>query len=136
MSRGYFARVTATHTVINRFLAKYKQTDGKSACQIVNLGAGYDTTFFNLCDAVNLPVKYVEFDFQRVVTSKIRLIKSKRALSEKVIPTETKLNDIIITDVANSEETKPTVSGLFKLPTSTISSSLASIQPGKYNLYF
>jgi len=114
-------------TVIYKFLDKYEQVEGKSACQIVNLGAGYDTMFFNLSDANKLPLKYVEIDFLRIVTSKIRLIKSKKILAEKVCPTELKVNDLVITDVENQVEE----AGIFKLPTSTISSSLASITPGK-----
>ncbi len=130
MSRGYFARISSMRTVVYKFLEKYRQSEGKSACQIVNLGAGYDTMFFNLSDANNLPIKYVEVDFPRVVSSKIRLIKSKKVLAEKVCPTELKVNDLVITDVANQtvEEATP---GLFKLPTTSISSRLASITPGK-----
>ena len=130
MSRGYFARISSMRTVVYKFLAKYKQPNSrKSACQIVNLGAGYDTMFFNLSDAHNLPLKYVEVDFLRVVSSKIRLIKSKKALAEKVCPTETRMKDLVITDVVGSDETKS--GGLFKLPTSTISSCLSSLTPGK-----
>ena len=61
--------------------------------------------------------------------SKIRLIKSKKALAEKVCPTETRMKDLVITDVVGSDETKS--GGLFKLPTSTISSCLSSLTPGK-----
>ena len=107
MSRGYFARVNAMRTVVHKFLAMCNQN-----CQIVNLGAGYDTLYFNLFDQNKLPVKYVEIDFQRIVTSKIRLIKSKKALAEKFH--------------LNPNAADSTTSGQFKLPTSTIFSSLNS----------
>lgn len=126
MSRGYFARVSAMQSVIHKFLDKYS-SNGKPMCQIINLGAGYDTLYFNLCEKNKLPLKYVEIDFPRVVSSKLRLIRSKKALSEKITMEKIK-NDIVISDVTNTEDSEP---GLFKLPTSTVSSSLISIQPGK-----
>ncbi len=128
MSRGYFARVSAMRSVIYKFLEKYKQSDRTSMCQIVNLGSGYDTLYFNLCDQNNLPLKYVEIDFMRVVSSKTRLIKSKKALFEK-ITMESKLNDIVVTDCCTSPE--PEVTGPFKLPSFTdMPSCSVSIQPG------
>lgn len=123
MSRGYFARVTSMREVIDKFLEKHSH-NGKSACQIINLGAGYDTLYFNLFDEKKLPFKYVEVDFMRVVSSKIRLIKSKKALAER-ISLEPKANDITITDVSNEEPP-----GLFKLPSSTSASCLSLVKPG------
>lgn len=82
MSRGYFARVNAIRTIVNKFLSKF--ADKK--CQIINLGAGYDTLYFNLLDKNILPAKYIEIDFARIVMSKIRLIKSKKLLFEKLNP--------------------------------------------------
>ena len=107
MSRGYFARVNAIHTTVNKFLMNYKTSNQK--CQIVNLGAGYDTLYLNLKDHQMQPFKYVEIDFPRVVSSKIRLIKSKKALLDK-FQSETKVVDT--TEITN---------GLFKLPTPTAS---------------
>jgi [phosphatase 2A protein]-leucine-carboxy methyltransferase len=80
MSRGYFTRVRAIRNFVNKFIEITNQN-----CQIVNLGAGYDTLYFNLFDSNKLPDKYVEIDFQRIVTSKIRLIKSKKNLNDKMI---------------------------------------------------
>lgn len=87
MSRGYFARVNAIRSAVNRFL----EAKGPN-CQIVNLGCGFDTLYFELCDHNLVPKKYVELDFSRVVTSKIRVIKSKKALSEKVWKTSSSQN--------------------------------------------
>lgn len=131
MSRGYFARISSMRTTILKFLQKYAQPTGPSACQIVNLGAGYDTMFFNLSDSNNLPLKYVEVDFLRVVSSKIRLIRSKKVLAERVCPTNVKAKDLVITDIADTVVNNETAPGLFKLPTTTINSSLISIAPGK-----
>lgn len=128
MSRGYFARVSAMRSVIHRFLEKYKQANGESRCQIVNLGAGYDTLYFNLCEQNNLPLRYVETDFMRVVSSKTRLIKSKKALFEK-ITMDSKLNDIVVSD-CTSPEPEMAQDGPFKLPTFARPSCPVPIQPG------
>jgi [phosphatase 2A protein]-leucine-carboxy methyltransferase len=103
MSRGYFTRVKAIRNFVDKFIEKTNQN-----CQIVNLGAGYDTLYFNLFDNNKLPLKYVEIDFQRIVTAKIRLIKSKKILSEKIV-------DQINNEAAKKSEAKP-VDG-FALPT-------------------
>lgn len=122
MSRGYFARVNAIRSVVLQFL----DTHRGQPCQIINLGAGYDTLYFNLADQNNLPSKYVEIDFPRVVSSKVRLIKSKKVLYEKLQNS--------ITDSAFNETTTATSqsvfnstdgNGLFKLPT-PISASFAN----------
>ena len=116
---GYFARVNAIRSVVLQFL----DTHRGQPCQIINLGAGYDTLYFNLADQNNLPSKYVEIDFPRVVSSKVRLIKSKKVLYEKL--QNSKKTDSI-TDSAFNETTTTTSqsvfnstdgSGLFKLPT-------------------
>ena len=80
MSRGYFARVNAMRTLVDKFLSNFHNFK----CQIINLGAGYDTLYFNLFDRNVLPFKYIEIDFQKVVRSKIRLIKSKKQLMVKI----------------------------------------------------
>ncbi len=100
MSRGYFLRVNSMLSVVNNFL-----TINNRLCQIVNLGAGYDTLYFNLFDQQLLPTKYVEIDFQRIVSSKIRLIKSKKCLNEKV---QSQMN---VTPIEND---------LFKMPVASV----------------
>lgn len=129
MSRGYFARISAMQSVIHKFLDKYTVND-KRMCQIINLGAGYDTLYFNLCDMNKLPLKYIEIDFSRVVSSKLRLIRSKKPLADK-ITMEDKLNDIVISDVSNIDTEETHSPSPFKLPSSAASSSMLSIQPGK-----
>ena len=68
MSRGYFARVCAIRNLIDTFLDEYLNTATPSKCQIINLGAGYDTLYFNLLDKNRLPDKYVEIDFNQIVS--------------------------------------------------------------------
>lgn len=111
MSRGYFARVHAIRSLVNKFLEKYEDIK----CQIVNLGAGYDTLYFDLLDKNKLPFKYVEIDFSRVVTSKIRILRTKKALADKIFTdNKPKVVESKKEEPTASQEAKP---GLFALPT-------------------
>lgn len=100
MSRGYFARVNAIRSAVFNFLDKClnSMNPEQAKCQIINLGSGYDTLYFNLLDKNMLPTKYIEIDFPRIVMSKIRLIRSKKALSDKIIrsnkPEESKIEQV------------------------------------------
>jgi len=46
---------------------------------VVSLGAGYDTTFWNLLDTDLQPAKYIEVDFPAVTRQKTHIIHGKRA---------------------------------------------------------
>ncbi|XP_042827830.1 leucine carboxyl methyltransferase 1-like [Panthera tigris] len=70
INRGYFARVHGVHQLIKAFLGKTE-----CPCEILNLGAGMDTTFWRLKDEDLLPSKYFEVDFPMRVTRKLHSIK-------------------------------------------------------------
>ncbi|XP_023376400.1 leucine carboxyl methyltransferase 1, partial [Pteropus vampyrus] len=70
INRGYFARVYGIGQLIKAFLRKTE-----CHCQIINLGAGMDTTFWILKDQDLLPSKYFEVDFPMIVTRKLHTIK-------------------------------------------------------------
>uniref|UniRef100_A0A6I8P3T5 Leucine carboxyl methyltransferase 1 n=1 Tax=Ornithorhynchus anatinus TaxID=9258 RepID=A0A6I8P3T5_ORNAN len=80
INRGYFARVHGVFQLIKAFL---KKTEGN--CQIMNLGAGMDTTFWKLKEENLLPVKYFEVDFPMIVTRKLNSIKAKPLLSNPIM---------------------------------------------------
>ncbi|XP_040829114.1 leucine carboxyl methyltransferase 1 isoform X3 [Ochotona curzoniae] len=70
INRGYFARVHGVGQLIKAFLQRTE-----CRCQILNLGAGMDTTFWKLKDEDLLPSKYFEVDFPMIVTRKLHNIK-------------------------------------------------------------
>ncbi|XP_029804650.1 leucine carboxyl methyltransferase 1 [Suricata suricatta] len=80
INRGYFARVHGVSQLIKAFLRKTE-----CHCQILNLGAGMDTTFWRLKDEDFLPSKYFEVDFPTIVTRKLHCIKYKSFLSQPII---------------------------------------------------
>ncbi|XP_024903045.1 leucine carboxyl methyltransferase 1 [Pteropus alecto] len=80
INRGYFARVYGIGQLIKAFLRKTE-----CHCQIINLGAGMDTTFWILKDQDLLPSKYFEVDFPMIVTRKLHTIKLKPPLSQPIL---------------------------------------------------
>lgn len=80
MSRGYFARVSSVKSLLSNFLSLTNKN-----CQVINIGAGYDTLYFNLEKDSNLPVKYIEIDFNAICRAKCRIIKSKKPLVESIL---------------------------------------------------
>ncbi|XP_010621788.1 leucine carboxyl methyltransferase 1 [Fukomys damarensis] len=80
INRGYFARVQGVSQLTKAFLRKTE-----CHCQILNLGAGMDTTFWKLKDEDLLPSKYFEVDFPMIVTRKLHNIKNKPALAKPIV---------------------------------------------------
>lgn len=80
INRGYFARVHGVSQLIKAFLRKTE-----CRCQILNLGAGMDTTFWKLKDEGLLPNKYFEVDFPMIVTRKLHTIKNKPLLFRPIM---------------------------------------------------
>ncbi|CAH1789344.1 unnamed protein product [Owenia fusiformis] len=79
INRGYFARVKGVHCLLNQFLQATK-----CKCQVVSLGAGYDTTYWNLQESNMQPERYIEMDFENVTSHKCHFIKSRKPLLEKI----------------------------------------------------
>lgn len=90
MSRGYYARVHAIKTCVMNFLEKTN-----SKCQLINIGAGYDTLYFNLKSINKLPLKYIEIDFQQICKSKKNIIKTKKPLMDCLIDVKPNCFDTI-----------------------------------------
>lgn len=79
MNRGYYARVKAIESIVKQFLQKTE-----SKCQVVNLGAGSDTSFWNLEDSSLMPLCWVDVDFETIIAHKIKTIRLKKVLFEKL----------------------------------------------------
>ncbi|XP_013415836.2 leucine carboxyl methyltransferase 1-like [Lingula anatina] len=79
ISRGYFARVSGVKLLLRQFIQLTK-----SGCQIVNLGAGFDTLYWLLQDEGLSPRNFTEIDFQGITSKKCYYIKSRKQLLEKI----------------------------------------------------
>ncbi|RDD43931.1 Leucine carboxyl methyltransferase 1 [Trichoplax sp. H2] len=77
INRGYYARVKAVGDLLRMFL---KTTANN--CQVISLGAGFDTNFWNLQEEDNLPLNYIEVDFAEVTAAKCAYIKARKPLHQ------------------------------------------------------
>ncbi|KAI5647501.1 hypothetical protein M9H77_33506 [Catharanthus roseus] len=86
INRGYFARWAALRKLLYQFLDCVPNADGKVTIkkQILSLGAGFDTTYFQLKDEGKAPDLYVELDFKEVTSRKAALIETCGQLRDKV----------------------------------------------------
>ncbi|EOX96465.1 hypothetical protein QUC31_005569 [Theobroma cacao] len=86
INRGYFARWAALRKLLYQFLdcEGCNGEKGHTKKQILSLGAGFDTTYFQLQDEGKAPYLYVELDFKEVTSKKASLIESCSQLRDKV----------------------------------------------------
>ncbi|XP_019244372.1 PREDICTED: tRNA wybutosine-synthesizing protein 4 isoform X1 [Nicotiana attenuata] len=86
INRGYFARWAALRKMLYQFLDCDPNADGSGNIkkQILSLGAGFDTMFFQLQDEGKAPHLYVELDFIEVTSKKAALIETYSQLRDKV----------------------------------------------------
>lgn len=91
ISRGYYARVKSVRSLVEQFVAV---TGGH--CQLVSLGAGFDTLFWQLLAVSLLPRVFCEVDFSTVTSKKCQAIKTKKplleALGEQVVVSQSELH--------------------------------------------
>ncbi|XP_031503277.1 leucine carboxyl methyltransferase 1 homolog isoform X2 [Nymphaea colorata] len=59
-----------------------KDAESHAKKQIVSLGAGFDTTFFQLREDGNAPDLYVELDFKEVTSKKAAIVESSKQLRD------------------------------------------------------
>ena len=87
INRGYFLRYFAIKNIIDQFLNRTN-----CVCQIVSLGCGFDTLFWNLNRQNLLPSHgFYEVDLRPIVQKKIHLIKTRPPLHQ-VLKEEVKVD--------------------------------------------
>ncbi|KAL9681567.1 hypothetical protein QQ045_013352 [Rhodiola kirilowii] len=86
INRGYFARWAALRKLLFQFLDAGKEVNRGSLVkkQILSLGAGFDTTYFQLQVLRKPPYLYVELDFKEVTSKKASLINTCPKLRHKI----------------------------------------------------
>lgn len=75
INRGYYSRVSAIRRLITRF-------HSLGGCQVLSLGAGFDTNYFHFKSQGITFAKYVELDFQTVVLNKAALFRRQKPLQQ------------------------------------------------------
>ncbi|XP_044962387.1 leucine carboxyl methyltransferase 1 homolog isoform X2 [Hordeum vulgare subsp. vulgare] len=86
INRGYYARWSVLRKLMLQFLSAGNGSNDQKKKQILSLGAGFDTTFFQLQDEGLAPYLYVELDFQEVTSKKAAIINHYNDMKEKLGP--------------------------------------------------
>ena len=87
MNRGYFARVYCIQRLIDNFLHSSKLKD--TPTQVVNIGAGYDTSFFVRKQSEQaLPTRWFEVDFPDVLEHKQSVIEKNPSMYSLISETD------------------------------------------------
>ncbi|XP_063225579.1 leucine carboxyl methyltransferase 1 isoform X2 [Bacillus rossius redtenbacheri] len=79
INRGYYARVKGVESLINKFIKKVGNN-----CQIINLGAGFDTLFWRLQDTGHSVANFIELDFPAVTSKKCICIQKNKNLFNRL----------------------------------------------------
>jgi len=91
INRGYYIRYKCVRNIVNQFLSI---TNRK--CQIINMGAGFDTMYWNLFNENLNPIHgFYEIDFPQVVQRKCYCINSKQQL-QKCLTGDIKIDKEVI----------------------------------------
>lgn len=73
-------RTVAIDSVVQRFI---ESNQSNAACQIISLGAGFDTRLFRFNEEFKCDnLKYFELDFKQILEEKRRIVEGKPALKE------------------------------------------------------
>lgn len=78
ISRGYFARVAGMKAILDQAVKLFAD------CQIVNLGAGFDTLYWRLEDEGIHVRSFTEVDLPGVTSKKCHAIRSRKPLLEQL----------------------------------------------------
>lgn len=84
INRGYFSRWAAFRKLLAQFLESSNEP-AQPKKQILSLGAGFDTTYFQLLDEGKAPFLYVELDFKEVTSKKAAVIENSSQLRDKIL---------------------------------------------------
>ncbi|KAB7496988.1 Leucine carboxyl methyltransferase 1 [Armadillidium nasatum] len=79
INRGYYARTIAIQSLVEKFI---DITSGK--CQIVNIGAGFDTLYWRLKDSGRVVKEFYELDFPSVTSRKCLYIQRSKPLLQGI----------------------------------------------------
>uniref|UniRef100_T1JIF8 Leucine carboxyl methyltransferase 1 n=1 Tax=Strigamia maritima TaxID=126957 RepID=T1JIF8_STRMM len=87
INRGYYARVQGIKQLIDQVI---QVSNGN--CQIINLGAGFDTLYWRLKDEGKSVKNFIEVDFPTVTSKKCHFIKKSKPLLQGITYGDISLN--------------------------------------------
>ena len=86
INRGTYCRVFAINSKLHEILDNYKKLEEfkDSKINIIVLGSGFDTTYFNLMSEGYTNIEFYEYDYKKIIDQKLQYISKFKQLSEIV----------------------------------------------------
>ena len=86
INRGTYCRVFAINSKLHEILDNHKKLEEfkDSKINIIILGSGFDTTYFNLMSEGYNNIEFYEYDYKKIIDQKIQYISKFKQLSEIV----------------------------------------------------
>ena len=86
INRGTYCRVYAINTKLHEILNNFRKIEEykESKINILILGSGFDTTYFNLMAEGYQNIEVYEYDFKKIIEKKLEYISKFKELSEIV----------------------------------------------------
>ena len=86
INRGTYCRVFAINSKLHEILDNHKKLEEfkDSKINIIILGSGFDTTYFNLMSEGYTNIEFYEYDFKKIIDQKLQYISKFKQLSEIV----------------------------------------------------
>ena len=84
INRGTFCRVYAINSKLHEILNNFKKKEEfkNSKINIIILGSGFDTTYFNLMSEGYNNIEVYEYDYKKIIDKKLQYISKHKQLSE------------------------------------------------------
>ena len=84
INRGTYCRVYAINTKLHEILNNFRKLEEykNSKINIIILGSGFDTTYFNLMSEGYNNIEVYEYDYKKIIDKKLQYISKHKQLSE------------------------------------------------------
>ena len=104
MNRGTYCRVYAINSKLHEILDNRKKLEEfkDSKINIIILGSGFDTTYFNLMAEGYTNIEVYEYDYKNIIEKKMKYISKYKQLSE-IVKTNKNNYHLIDCDITNKK---------------------------------
>ena len=82
INRGTYCRVFAINTKLHELINNFRKIEKDSKINIIILGSGFDTTYFNLMSEGYSYIEVYEFDYKEIIDKKLKYISKAKPLVE------------------------------------------------------
>lgn len=114
INRGTFCRVFAINDTLHNILNNYKKLTEKNNIKdykvnLIILGSGFDTTYFNLMSEGYSNIEVYEYDYKKIIDKKKQLISKSKIISELIAQNKKDNYHLLSCDITKNSAFKKTL---------------------------